>query len=72
MKKNFVSVFSSNFITPFITFHQLIKEKHGSYPFMIMNTDSSNKKGTYWWSVLELHNRKTLFLFDSFGFEGIK
>ena len=39
---------------------------------MIMNTDRSNQKGTQWWSLLELHNRRTLFLFDSFGFEGIK
>ena len=72
LKNNFVGVFPSNFITHFIAFHQLIKEKRGSYSFMIMNTDRNNKKGTDWWSVLELHNRKTLFLFDSFGFEGLK
>ena len=35
-----------------------------------MNTDRSNKKGTHWWSFLNLHPRKEIFLFDSFGFEG--
>lgn len=39
---------------------------------MIMNTDRSGKKGTQWWSLLELHTRKHIFLFDSFGFTGFK
>ena len=42
------------------------------YPFIIMNTDHSNKKGTHWWSFLDLHERKENFLCDSFGFEGFK
>ena len=42
------------------------------YPFIIMNTDRSDKKGTHWWSFLDLHPRKEFFLFDSFGFEGFK
>ena len=42
------------------------------YPFIIMNTDCSDKKGTHWWSFLDLHERKEIFLFDSFGFEGFK
>ena len=39
---------------------------------MIIYTDRSNKKGTHWQSVLKLYNKKTLFLFDSFDFEGLK
>ena len=35
-----------------------------------MNTDRSDKAGTHWWSFLDLHPRKEIFLFDSFGFEG--
>ena len=27
---------------------------------------------SYWWSFLDLHERKEIFLFDSFGFEGFK
>ena len=42
------------------------------YPFIIMNTDRSDKKGTHWWSFLNLHERKEIFLFDSFGFEDFK
>ena len=72
LKNNFFGIFPSNFIMRFKAFHQLIKEKRGSDPFMTMNTDRSNKKDTHWWSVLELHNRKTLFLFNNFGFEGLK
>ena len=42
------------------------------YPFIIMNTGRSNKNGTHWWSFLDLHERKEIFLFDSFGFKGFK
>ena len=37
-----------------------------------MNTDRSDKKRTYWWSFLDLHPKKEIFLFDSFGFESFK
>ena len=37
-----------------------------------MNTDRSNKSGTHWWSFLDLHPKKEVFLFDSFGFKGFK
>ena len=37
-----------------------------------MNIDCSNKKGTHWWSFLDLHLKKEIFLFDSFGFDGFK
>ena len=42
------------------------------YPFIIMNTDRSDRAGTHWWSFLDLHQKKEIFLFDSFGFEGFK
>ena len=71
-KKNSVSVFSSNHIIRFISFHSMIKEKHVSYLLMIMNTDRSNKKGMHGWSLLELHTPKHIFLYYSFGFNGFK
>ena len=37
-----------------------------------MNTDRSDKKGTNWWIFLDLHPKKEIFLFDSFGFDGFK
>ena len=30
------------------------------------------KKSTYWWSSLDLHPKREIFLFDSFGLEGFK
>ena len=39
---------------------------------MIMNTDRSNKEGEHWWSLLEISTKNQIFLFDSFGFVGLK
>ena len=72
LKENFVGVFPSNYIIKFISFHEMAKEKTKKYPFIIMNTDRSDKSGTHWWSCLDLHEKKEIFLFDSFGFTGFK
>ena len=73
LKNNFIGVFPSNFINKFISYHSIIKERSKvKYPFIIMNTDRSDKVGTHWWSFLDLHPKKEIFLFDSFGFEGLK
>ena len=71
LTSNFVGVFPSNYVTKFIYFHEMMIEKN-HYPFIIMNTDRSDKNGTHWWSFLDLHKRKEISLFDSFGFEGFK
>ena len=71
LKKNFVGVFQLNYVTRFITFHEMMIER-SRYPFIIMNVDCSNKKGTHWWNFFDLHERKEIFLFNSFGFEGFK
>ena len=39
---------------------------------MIMNTDRSNKEGEHWRSLLEISSKEQIFLFDSFGFIGLK
>ena len=70
--KKFVGVFSSNFVTSFITFYGLVKKKGSTYPFAILNTDRSNLLGTHWWSILDNCPTKQLFLFDSYGFTGLK
>ena len=72
LKENFVGVFPSNYIIKFISFHEMAKEKTKKYPFIIMNMDRSDKSGTHWWSCLDLHEKKEIFLFDSFGFTGFK
>ena len=70
IKENFVGVFLSNYINKFISFHEMAKEKTKKYPLIIMNTDRSDKPVTHWWSFLDLHPKKEIFLFDSFGFTG--
>ena len=73
LKNNFIGVFPSNFINKFISYHSIIKNRSKvKYPFIIMNTDRSDRAGTHWWSFLDLHPKKEIFLFDSFGFEGLK
>ena len=68
LKRNFVSVYSSDSITKYINCYDIIKEKRAKYPFAIFNTDRENKPGAHWWSFLDIHPKKDLFLFDSFGF----
>ena len=74
LKNNFIGVFPSNFINRFISHHSIIKNKQPKikYPFIIMTTDRSDRNGTHWWSFLDLHPTKDIFLFDSFGFTGLK
>ena len=73
LKNNFIGVFPSNYINRFISYHSIIKDRPKvKYPFIIMNTDRSDRAGTHWWSFLDLHPKKEIFLFDSFGFEGFK
>ena len=62
-----------DYITKYIKFHELVKEKKGGkYPFAIFNTDARNKPGTHWWSFLDIQPKKSLLLFDSHGLEGFK
>ena len=73
LKNNFIGVFPSNYINRFISYHSIMKDRSkAKYPFIIMNTDRSDRAGTHWWSFLDLHQKKEIFLFDSFGFEGFK
>ena len=47
-------------------------EDSGKFPFIIANTDASNKAGVYWWSILDIESRTDIFFFDSYGIEGLK
>ena len=44
----------------------------GKYPFIIANTDASDKPGVHWWSILDIEPRTDIFFFDSFGLDGLK
>ena len=72
VKKTFIGDFLSNFVNRLISFHNMISEFGAKYPFVIINTDRSDKKGTHWWSFLNLYPKKETFMFDSFGFVGFK
>ena len=37
-----------------------------------MNTDRAEKQGTHWWNFLEISSKEQIFLFDSYGFVGLK
>ena len=72
LKANFIGVFPSDHTFRFLNFADLVKGKKAPCPFMIMNTDRSGKEGTHWWSFLEKSSKEQIFLFDSYGFVGLK
>ena len=39
----------------------MIEDKKGKYPFIIGNTDASNKEGAHWWSIIDIEPRNELF-----------
>ena len=57
-KKNYMGVHSSNNLTRYINFHDVINERNAKYPFAIFNTDRNNKAGTHWKSFLDIHQKK--------------
>ena len=56
----------------FINHAAMIEDKKGKYPFIIANTNKDNKRGTHWWSILDIEPRNDIFFFDSFGLDGLK
>ena len=44
-KKNFMGIYSSNYITKYINFYEIIKEKKCKYPFAIFNMERNNNQG---------------------------
>ena len=68
--KNFVGVFPSGKMNKFFDFKKMMKGK--KYPFLIANTNRSDKEGTRWWIILDIDGKKEFLLFDSFGIMGLK
>ena len=48
LNDNFVGVFPSNHLNKFINHAAMIPEKKAKYSFVIAETDSREKEGTYW------------------------
>ena len=68
--QNFVGAFPSDKMNKFLDFKKMMKGK--KYPFLIANTDRSDKQGTHSWSILDIVGKKDFLLFDSFGIKGLK
>ena len=68
---NFVGVFPSDYMNKFINNAAMI-ENEGKFPFIIANTDASDKPGVHWWSILDIEPQTDIFSFDSYGIEGLK
>ena len=56
----------------FIDYETMASDKKGKYPFIIANTDSSDKSSTHWWSIMDIESRADLFIIDSFSEDGLK
>ena len=66
----FLGVSPSDKINKFIMFEKIMPGK--KFPFIVSNTDRSDKGGTHWWSILNISPKSELLLFDSFGISGMK
>ena len=42
------------------------------YPFIVSNTNRSDKNGTQWWSVLNISPKSELFVFYYFAIDGMR
>ena len=68
---NFIKVFSSNYMNKFIN-HAAMIEDSGKFPFIIANADADDKPGVHWWSISDIEPRTDVFIFDSYGLDGLK
>ena len=60
---NFVGVFPSNYMNKFIS-HATMIEDTGKYPFITANTDTADKPGEHWWSILDMESWTEIFFFS--------
>ena len=72
INNNSVGVFPWKNMNKFIDHKLMISEKREISVYYIVNTDSSSKGGTHWWSILDIEPKTDIFFFDSFGLDGLK
>ena len=63
--ENFIGVFPANHVNKYNDLKSMISEK-------ILQVSSSDKDGTYWWSIIDIGPKTDLSRFDSFGIDGLK
>ena len=61
LNENFLGIFPCDKINKFIMFERMMPGK--KYPFIVSNTDRSDKNGTYWWRILNISPKSELFFF---------
>ena len=57
---NFVGVFPSDYLNKFVNHAAMINDS-GKCPFIIANTDDSEKDRTHWWSILDIEPKTDIF-----------
>ena len=57
---NFVGVFPSDYLNKFVNHAAMITDS-GKCPFIIANTDDSEKDRTHWWSILDIEPKTDIF-----------
>ena len=63
--ENFVGVFPSNYMNKFLDHASMISDK-SKYPFIIANTDASDKPVVHWWIIIDTEPRNNIFFFFFF------
>ena len=65
LNDNFLGVYPSDKTNKFIVFNRMMKGR--KYPFLIANTDHSDKGRTHWWSILDISHASNFLLLDTYG-----
>ena len=68
---NFVGVFPSDYLNKFVN-HAAMINNSDKYPFIIANTDDSQKAGTHWSCILDFEPKTDIFFFSSYGLDTLK
>ena len=70
LNENFLDVHPSCKVNKFIAFNRMMKGR--KYPFLIANTDRSDKGGMHWWSILDIRPAHDFLLLDTWHWGTIK
>ena len=62
LKNNYMGVYSTDSITRYINFWEIIKKRNEKHLFGIFNKDKHNKPGTHCWSFMDIHPKMNLFI----------
>ena len=52
--------------------HAAMISESGKFPFVITNTDSDDKSGVHWWSILGILPKYDIFFFRYVWYRGTK